>query len=33
MNMTVTFNHDVIDGVPARTFIRDLIRVMEGGNE
>ncbi|MBN2355028.1 2-oxo acid dehydrogenase subunit E2 [candidate division KSB1 bacterium] len=29
LNLTVTFNHDVIDGVPARRFVQDLIRHIE----
>ncbi len=33
MNVTVTFNHDVIDGMPALAFIRDLVRVIENVEE
>jgi len=29
LNLTVTFNHDVIDGVPARAFAQDLVRSIE----
>lgn len=29
LNLTVTFNHDVIDGVPARRFVQDLVRSLE----
>ena len=29
LNLTVTFNHDVIDGVPARAFVQDLVRHLE----
>ncbi len=33
LNLTVTFNHDVIDGVPARKFVQDLVRQIEGRPE
>lgn len=29
LNLTVAFNHDVIDGVPARQFIQDLVKRIE----
>jgi hypothetical protein len=29
LHLTVTFNHDVIDGVPARRFVQDLVRSIE----
>lgn len=29
LDLTVTFNHDVIDGVPARAFVQDLVRHLE----
>lgn len=29
LNLTVAFNHDVIDGVPARKFIQDLVKQIE----
>jgi len=29
LNLTVTFNHDVIDGVPARKFVQGLIEAIE----
>jgi hypothetical protein len=29
LSLTVTFNHDVIDGVPARRFIQDLVAAIE----
>lgn len=29
LNLTVTFNHDVIDGVPARRFVQDLVASIE----
>jgi hypothetical protein len=29
LNLTVAFDHDVIDGVPARKFVQDLVRQME----
>ncbi len=32
MHMTVTFNHDVIDGVPARRFVENLVGLIEKGN-
>jgi hypothetical protein len=34
LHMTVTFDHDVIDGVPARRFVQDLLSTIErgGGN-
>ena len=32
LHMTVTFNHDVIDGVPARRFVQDLVRTIERGS-
>jgi pyruvate/2-oxoglutarate dehydrogenase complex dihydrolipoamide acyltransferase (E2) component len=31
LNMTVCFNHDVIDGMPARRFMQDLTKRMEAG--
>jgi len=31
LNLTVGFNHDVVDGVPARRFMQHLIRRMEAG--
>ncbi len=31
LHMTVTFNHDVIDGVPARRFVQDLASLIERG--
>ena len=30
LHLTVTFNHDVIDGVPARKFVQDLVKIIEG---
>jgi hypothetical protein len=32
MHLTVGFNHDVVDGVPARRFIEDLVRHIEKGS-
>jgi pyruvate/2-oxoglutarate dehydrogenase complex dihydrolipoamide acyltransferase (E2) component len=32
LHLTVTFNHDVIDGVPARRFVQDLVSVIEKGD-
>ena len=32
MHLTVGFNHDVIDGVPARQFMDDLVRHVEKGD-
>jgi len=29
LHLTVTFNHDVIDGVPARRFVQDLVKKIE----
>ncbi len=29
LHLTVTFNHDVIDGVPARRFVQDLVTTIE----
>jgi chloramphenicol O-acetyltransferase len=29
LHLTVTFNHDVIDGVPARRFVQDLVKAIE----
>jgi hypothetical protein len=29
LHLTVTFNHDVIDGVPARRFVQDLVKTIE----
>ena len=31
MHLTVTFDHDVIDGVPARKFVQDLVNHIEKG--
>ncbi|HLO31707.1 MAG TPA: 2-oxo acid dehydrogenase subunit E2 [Anaerolineales bacterium] len=31
LHVTITFNHDVIDGVPARKFVQDLTRQLESG--
>ncbi len=31
MHLTVGFNHDVVDGVPARRFLDDLVRHVEKG--
>jgi pyruvate/2-oxoglutarate dehydrogenase complex dihydrolipoamide acyltransferase (E2) component len=31
LHLTVTFDHDVIDGVPARRFVQDLITHIEKG--
>lgn len=31
LHLTVAFNHDVIDGVPARRFVDDLVRHIEHG--
>ena len=31
LNLTVAFNHDAIDGVPARKFMQDLVRQVEKG--
>jgi hypothetical protein len=31
LNLTVAFNHDVIDGVPARRFMQDLVSQVERG--
>ena len=31
MHLTVTFDHDVIDGVPARRFVQDLVNHIEKG--
>jgi hypothetical protein len=30
LHLTVSFNHDVIDGMPARSFVQDLVRSIEG---
>ena len=30
LHLTATFNHDVIDGVPARRFVQDLVKTIEG---
>jgi hypothetical protein len=32
MHLTVGFNHDVVDGVPARRFMEDLVRHIEKGS-
>jgi hypothetical protein len=32
MHLTVTFDHDVIDGVPARRFVQDLVNHIEKGS-
>lgn len=29
LHLTVAFNHDVIDGVPAQRFVKDLVRTIE----
>jgi pyruvate/2-oxoglutarate dehydrogenase complex dihydrolipoamide acyltransferase (E2) component len=31
MHLTITFDHDVIDGVPARRFVQDLVSCIEKG--
>ena len=31
LNLTVAFNHDAIDGVPARKFMQDLVSQIEKG--
>ena len=31
LHLTVTFDHDVIDGVPARRFVQDLVSMIERG--
>ena len=31
LNLTVGFNHDVVDGVPARRFMQQLVRRLEAG--
>jgi pyruvate/2-oxoglutarate dehydrogenase complex dihydrolipoamide acyltransferase (E2) component len=31
MHLTVTFDHDAIDGVPARRFVQDLVTHIEKG--
>jgi hypothetical protein len=31
LNLTVSFNHDVIDGVPARKFMQELVKNVEKG--
>jgi len=31
LNLTVSMDHDVIDGAPARRFIQDLIKHIENG--
>lgn len=31
LNLTVTFNHDIVDGVPAARFTRRLIELIESG--
>ncbi len=33
LHLTVSFNHDVIDGVPARRFIDDLVRRIETASD
>ncbi len=30
LHLTVAFNHDMIDGVPAGRFVKDLVRAIEG---
>lgn len=32
MHLTVGFNHDIVDGVPARRFMDDLVRYIEKGS-
>jgi pyruvate/2-oxoglutarate dehydrogenase complex dihydrolipoamide acyltransferase (E2) component len=32
LNLTVAFNHDVIDGAPAARFVRRLVELIESGN-
>jgi len=32
MHLTVTFDHDVIDGMPAQRFTRDLVSHLEKGS-
>ncbi len=33
LNLTVGFNHDVVDGAPARRFMQHLVRTLEAGLE
>ncbi|MEZ4519482.1 MAG: 2-oxo acid dehydrogenase subunit E2 [Chloroflexota bacterium] len=30
LNLTLTFDHDVVDGAPATRFTQDLVRRLEG---
>jgi pyruvate/2-oxoglutarate dehydrogenase complex dihydrolipoamide acyltransferase (E2) component len=31
LNLTVTFDHDIVDGAPATRFVRRLVELIEGG--
>jgi pyruvate/2-oxoglutarate dehydrogenase complex dihydrolipoamide acyltransferase (E2) component len=31
LNLTVTFDHDVVDGAPATRFVRRLVELIERG--
>ena len=32
LHLTITFDHDVVDGVPARRFVQDLVNHIEKGD-
>ena len=33
LNMTILFDHDVIDGAPFARFLKDLVKSIENGDE
>jgi pyruvate/2-oxoglutarate dehydrogenase complex dihydrolipoamide acyltransferase (E2) component len=32
LNLTVTFDHDIVDGAPATRFVRRLVELIESGS-